>query len=503
MKYICWNIAGIRAKLKKGYLDFLLEEDFDVVCLQETKGTEEQIEKVMSESLKMLYPYRYWVSCNGEGDQRKGLNGVAIWSKIQASWATQMPFAENEGRTLALDIGSYIIVCVYTPNSQYKGSDRNHMRENEWDPIFRQWINDLNKRKPTIVCGDFNIARTDIDVAQPDKWAGAAGLLPGERSNFEALLNTGWIDSFREMHLGGTDHYTYWNQRCPWERKANIGWRIDYFLVPSGLRTAIKSCQIWADVHGSDHCPIILDIKNIKRRKLVVMPPKPQQIISATDYGWHSFLEEEKQKQYFIQLMSFLEDEEKKHTILPPKNDIFAAFDLCALDDVRVVIIGQDPYHNPGQAHGLAFSVRKDVAIPPSLQNIFKHCHDDVGTILKPTHGNLEKWSKQGVLLLNTVLTVQQGAANSHKNQGWEIFTDAVINKLNQDKDGLVFLLWGTSAHKKAESVSCKKHMIIKSSHPSPLGATKTTHPFMSSYCFSKTNKYLINKGLDPINWSV
>ena len=271
MKYICWNIAGIRAKLKKGYLDFLLEEDFDVVCLQETKGTKEQIEKVMSEQLKNAYPYRYWVACNGEGGQRKGLNGVAIWSKIQPMYEYKMALAANEGRTLALDIGPYIIVCVYTPNSQYDGSDRNNMRELEWDPAFREWINNLNARKPTIVCGDFNVARHDIDIARPDEWQGAAGILPGERSNFESLLNTGWIDTFRELHPDQDENYTYWNQKCPWERKANIGWRIDYFLVPCGLRTAIKRADIWADVMGSDHCPILLDIEDRKRHKLRIV----------------------------------------------------------------------------------------------------------------------------------------------------------------------------------------------------------------------------------------
>ena len=271
MKYICWNIAGIRAKLKKGYLDFLLEEDFDVVCLQETKGTKEQIEKVMSDNLKTAYPYRYWVACNGEGGQRKGLNGVAIWSKIQPKYQYNMAFAADEGRTLALDIGPYIIVCVYTPNSQYDGSDRNEMREKAWDPTFKTWVNYLNTKKPTIVCGDFNVARTDIDIAKPDQWEGAAGVLPGERANFEALLDSGWIDTFREKHPGETDQYTYWNQKCPWERKSNIGWRIDYFLVPCGLRTAIKSAEIWADVMGSDHCPILLEIEDRKRHKLRII----------------------------------------------------------------------------------------------------------------------------------------------------------------------------------------------------------------------------------------
>ena len=231
-RLVSWNVAGIRAKLKKGYLDFLIEEDLDVVCLQETKGTEQQIEPVIPITLKQAFPYRYWIACNGEGGQRKGLNGVSIWSRSKPKQLLpSMKLGINEGRTLALDMGDYIIVCVYTPNGQIKDNERFVFRTQEWDQHFRKWIKDLNKIKNTIVCGDFNVARTDIDIAKPDQWAGAVGVTLEERSNFESTLQDGWVDTFRSKHPAREEAYTYWNQKVPWERKANIGWRIDYFLV--------------------------------------------------------------------------------------------------------------------------------------------------------------------------------------------------------------------------------------------------------------------------------
>jgi uracil-DNA glycosylase len=225
-----------------------------------------------------------------------------------------------------------------------------------------------------------------------------------------------------------------------------------------------------------------------------------------TEPGWKELLSEHVQTESFRNLAVFLEEERAKgRTIFPPRKDLFSALNLCPLDEVKVVIIGQDPYHGPGQAHGLAFSVQKGVRAPPSLQNIIREAIEDVG-IEEPHHGNLEHWAKQGVLLLNAVLTVRQGEANSHAKKGWEEFTDAVIEKLTADEKhaGLVFLLWGNAAQKKAEAVvDGSKHTIICTSHPSPLGATKTGSPFLGSKCFSRTNTELINLGKEPIDWNL
>ena len=271
-RLVSWNVAGIRAKLKKGYLDFLIEEDLDVVCLQETKGTEQQIEPIIPAKLKEAFPYRYWIACNGEGGQRKGLNGVSIWSRSKPKQLLpSMTLGINEGRTLALDMGDYIIVCVYTPNGQIKDNERFIFRTQKWDQHFRKWIGDLNKIKNTIVCGDFNVARTDIDIAKPDQWAGAVGVTLEERSNFENTLQDGWVDTFRSKHPAREEAYTYWNQKVPWERKANVGWRIDYFLVRRAQMKHVKKAMIWHDVMGSDHCPILLECQTKKRNRLKIV----------------------------------------------------------------------------------------------------------------------------------------------------------------------------------------------------------------------------------------
>ena len=266
MKYICWNIAGIRAKLKKGYLDFLLDEDFDVVCLQETKGTKEQIEKVMSEQLKNAYPYRYWVACNGEGGQRKGLNGVAIWSKIQPMYEYKMALAANEGRTLALDIGPYIIVCVYTPNSQYDGSDRNNMREQEWDPAFREWINNLNARKPTIVCGDFNVAPYEDDVWSHKSLRNVVSHTKVERQKLLEILDKGnLIDSTRQLIFPPENLFTWWSYRSPDFKKNNRGRRLDHIWVTNHKGLKLKKAKIISETRElkkpSDHVPVLVEIK--------------------------------------------------------------------------------------------------------------------------------------------------------------------------------------------------------------------------------------------------
>lgn len=221
------------------------------------------------------------------------------------------------------------------------------------------------------------------------------------------------------------------------------------------------------------------------------------------DDGWKDALSDATASDSFGSLADFLAEERLRGAVIfPPEQDTFSALNMCPFDKVKVVIVGQDPYHGRGQGHGLAFSVRKGVRPPPSLKNIFKEAMDDVH-IDSPKHGYLEHWAEQGVLLLNAVLTVRQGEANSHAKQGWEVFTDEVIATLNREKEGLVFLLWGNPAAKKASGVDDKRHTVIRTSHPSPLGATKTTSPFLGSRCFSRANKALDEYGQAPIDWNV
>jgi len=220
--------------------------------------------------------------------------------------------------------------------------------------------------------------------------------------------------------------------------------------------------------------------------------------------GWEKWLAPEMKKSRWNKLIEFLRYEEDvlKKAIFPPKPLVFSAFNTCPFEKVKVVILGQDPYHGPGQAHGLSFSVQKGVATPPSLRNIFKEAMDDVG-IKKPSSGDLTPWAEQGVLLLNNVLTVRKGEAHSHKGKGWEEFTSSAIATLNRKKQGLVFLLWGKPAQEKGSIVDRHEHHVITSSHPSPLGASKTSKPFLGSKCFSRCNNYLKQQGLTPIDWSL
>jgi uracil-DNA glycosylase len=192
-----------------------------------------------------------------------------------------------------------------------------------------------------------------------------------------------------------------------------------------------------------------------------------------------------------------VKEEYKTRTIYPPGSLIFNAFNLCSFDQVKAVIIGQDPYHGPGQAHGLCFSVRDGVEYPPSLVNIFKEIESDLKIPL-PHTGNLERWASQGVLLLNATLTVRAHLAGSHQRKGWEEFTDAAINILNNEKQNLVFFLWGAYAQKKGESINESKHLVLKSVHPSPLSASRG---FFGNKHFSKCNEYLIKNGIEPIKW--
>ncbi|MFT6746685.1 MAG: uracil-DNA glycosylase, partial [Glaciecola sp.] len=208
-------------------------------------------------------------------------------------------------------------------------------------------------------------------------------------------------------------------------------------------------------------------------------------------------LSDEFQKEYFLRLVDFLELEYEQHLVYPPFNRVFEAFKLTPVEDVKVVILGQDPYHGEGQAHGLSFSVPPGMKAPPSLRNIFKELSSDLGEGI-PLNNSLEQWAEQGVLMLNSTLTVRAKSPGSHQNKGWEEFTDTVIQKLSKKKENLVFVLWGSYAKKKGAVIDSEKHLIIESSHPSPFSAHKG---FLGSKVFSKINENLRNKGLNEISW--
>ncbi|MAS19177.1 MAG: uracil-DNA glycosylase [Leeuwenhoekiella sp.] len=214
--------------------------------------------------------------------------------------------------------------------------------------------------------------------------------------------------------------------------------------------------------------------------------------------SWKALLAEEFDKPYFKDLVDFVKTEYTQHTCYPKGKDIFKAFDLCSFDDLKVVIIGQDPYHGPGQAHGLCFSVPNGVAPPPSLINIYKELETDLN-ISTPANGNLERWAEQGVLLLNATLTVRAHQAGSHQGKGWEQFTDRVIELISEQKENVVFLLWGGFAKKKAAKVNKQKHHILTSGHPSPLSANRGY--WFGNQHFSKTNALLQQQDLVPIQW--
>ena len=214
---------------------------------------------------------------------------------------------------------------------------------------------------------------------------------------------------------------------------------------------------------------------------------------------WNPILRTEFAKPYWSDLQQFVATERSRHAVYPAHDDVFAAFHLTPFSDVKVLILGQDPYHGPDQAQGLAFSVRPGIQIPPSLQNIHKELADDVG-IEPPDHGNLEPWAKQGVLLLNTTLTVRARTAASHQKHGWETFTDQVIRAVDEKPERVVFILWGSSARRKKELITGSHHAIIESTHPSPLSAHRG---FLGSKPFSRTNQALIEAGRDPIDWTL
>lgn len=215
--------------------------------------------------------------------------------------------------------------------------------------------------------------------------------------------------------------------------------------------------------------------------------------------SWLTVLQTEFDKEYMKQLTHFLKEEQQHHVVYPPNEHVFEAFSNTPFDKVRVVILGQDPYHGPNEAHGLSFSVQKGIRVPPSLRNIYKELHSDL-EIPIPTHGNLLEWAQRGVLLLNTVLTVRHKTANSHQKKGWETFTDKAIEELSKHRNNLVFILWGSKAKNKMHLIDQTKHHIIQSAHPSPLAVR---YGFFGSRPFSKTNVFLQSIGQKPIDWSI
>ncbi|MDP2593213.1 MAG: uracil-DNA glycosylase [bacterium] len=214
--------------------------------------------------------------------------------------------------------------------------------------------------------------------------------------------------------------------------------------------------------------------------------------------SWKDALSEEFEKEYFKTLSDFVRKEYLSGIVFPPPPLVFNAFELCPFDNLKVVILGQDPYHGKGQAHGLCFSVPENVAVPPSLQNIYKEIADDIGEMPKIKNGNLEHWARQGVLLLNATLTVKARAAGSHQGKGWEEFTDSVIRKISEEKENIIFLLWGRYAQNKEILIDESKHLILKAAHPSPFSAY---NGFFGCKHFSKANDYLKKRGENPIKW--
>jgi uracil-DNA glycosylase len=215
--------------------------------------------------------------------------------------------------------------------------------------------------------------------------------------------------------------------------------------------------------------------------------------------SWQTVLADEVEKPYFLELMDLVDEEYQNSVCFPPKELIFSALNTCSFDDVKVVIIGQDPYHGDGEANGLSFSVNENVKIPPSLRNIFRELTLDFDSVFLPTSGNLESWANQGVLLLNASLTVRKDSPNSHKHLKWNLFTDAIIQKISDEKENVVFMLWGGFAQKKGTKIDREKHLVLESGHPSPMSANQGK--WFGNKHFSQTNEYLKKNKLQTINW--
>ncbi len=243
-----------------------------------------------------------------------------------------------------------------------------------------------------------------------------------------------------------------------------------------------------------------INLENILNDSKLIIN-KTRKIFMSISLTWNDFIKTEIEKCYFIKILSSITAERQAgKTIYPPQIDVFNAFKITKLTNIKVVILGQDPYHGPNQAHGLSFSVNLNVSIPPSLMNIYKELVSDITGFEYPKHGYLQSWAEQGVFLLNTVLTVEAGHAHSHANLGWEMFTDQVIRSINKHCNSVVFLLWGSYAQKKCNLIDLKRHYVLKAPHPSPLSAHRG---FFGCRHFSKTNQFLKQQGFTPIDWSV
>jgi len=256
MKIISWNVNGIRAVLKKGFLDFMDAHDPDIICIQETKAHEEQVELNLEK-----YPYKYWNSA-----EKKGYSSTAIFSKIKPVSVIKdmdIPKHDNEGRVITLEFEDYYLVTVYTPNSK-RDLSRLPYRQTEWDVDFLNFVKSLEESKPVIFCGDLNVAHTELDLANPQSnkttksRPGNAGYTDEERANFDNILNVGFIDTFREYHKGN-GHYSWWSYMGG-ARTRNVGWRIDYFCISPSLRLKMTNAYILPEVMGSDHCPVVLEM---------------------------------------------------------------------------------------------------------------------------------------------------------------------------------------------------------------------------------------------------
>jgi len=235
----------------------------------------------------------------------------------------------------------------------------------------------------------------------------------------------------------------------------------------------------------------------MRERPVLLFLQKHNTMDVKIEESWKAVLQNDFEKPYFAELIRFVKSEYREQQIYPPGNLIFNAFNLCPFNNIRVVIIGQDPYHGPGQAHGLCFSVLPGVEFPPSLRNIFKEIQQDIGSPI-PANGDLTRWATQGVFLLNATLTVRAHLAGSHQRKGWETFTNEVIRIISQQKENVVFLLWGAYAQQKAEIIDSTKHLVLESVHPSPLSASRG---FFGNHHFSRANQFLESKGLSPIAW--
>ena len=288
MRLLSWNVAGLRAALRKNALDFLLSSDYDVVCLQETKANCDEVQGI--EALLEAYPHQHWNSTQGT-TQRKGLSGTAIWSKTPPLREIPPPPFDEEGRTTCVEFDSYIVLTVYTPNSQARGSERARYRAATWDGAFRRHVRQLMRHKPVVVCGDLNVAHKDIDVYHPDKWADTPGLLDAERANLDTLLGLGLVDTLRVFNKAPR-MYTFWPYTVPVFRPRNIGWRIDYFLADRRLMPHVTRPQVLREIVGSDHCPVTVDIDMARTHKRLVIAPSLEPIPSAIAQLSHAQLAE-------------------------------------------------------------------------------------------------------------------------------------------------------------------------------------------------------------------